>query len=192
MRKDKVRRYPVLDKRGKLVGIVTDSDLLNASPSDATTLSVWEISYLLSKITVERVMEKEVITTTEDTTIEEAAGIMAEKKIGGLPVVRGDRLLGIITETDLFRVFLESMGARVPGIRVTIEALDVPGGLARLTTAICDVGGNIKGLGIIQGESSDLMQVTFKVVGVSLEDLRKALLPIVESLVDIREERGIA
>jgi len=86
MKRDKFRRLPVVDERGKLIGIVTESDLLNASPSDATSLSVWEINYLLSKITIEKVMTTRVITVAEDTPIEEAARIMSDNKIGGLPV----------------------------------------------------------------------------------------------------------
>jgi len=188
MRKEKVRRYPVTDKRGKLIGIVTDSDLLNASPSEATTLSVWEINSLLAKITVERVMAREVITVTEDATIEEAARIMADKKVGGLPVINNDRLVGIITETDLFNVFLEMLGARTTGVRVTVEVPDSPGKLYDLTGAIKNLGGNINGLGAIQGESSETRQVTIKVVGVGLEDLRKAFQPLVDKIVDIRSE----
>lgn len=188
MRKDNVRRYPVTDKRGKLIGIVTDSDLLNASPSEATTLSVWEINSLLAKITVERVMAREVITVTEGATIEEAARIMADKKVGGLPVINNHRLVGIITETDLFEVFLEMLGARTPGVRVTVEVPDSPGKLYDLAGAIKNLGGNINGLGAIQGESSETRQVTLKVVGVSLEDLRKAFQPLVDKIVDIRSE----
>ena len=190
MRKDKVRRYPVVDKRGKLIGIVTDSDLLNASPSEATTLSVWEISYLLAKITVERVMTTNVITTSENATIEEAARILADRKVGGLPVMRDDRLVGIITETDLFNIFLEMLGARRAGVRVTVEVMDRPGKLHELTGAITNLGGNIQGLGSIQGESSETSAITFKVAGVELEALKKAFEPLVEKIVDIREETG--
>jgi acetoin utilization protein AcuB len=190
MKKDKVRRYPVVDKNGKLVGIVTDTDLLNASPSDATTLSVWEINYLLTKITVERVMAKDVITVNEDTTIEEAARIMADSSIGGLPVMRSDKLVGMITETDLFHIFLEMLGARNAGVRVTVEAKDQPGALSRITAAISQAGGNIHGMGAIQGESADTSALTLKVSGVDLLTLKKALLPLVEKVMDIRDEKG--
>ncbi|HRO25732.1 MAG TPA: CBS domain-containing protein, partial [Promineifilum sp.] len=103
MRDRKVRRLPVVDSHGRLVGIVSDKDLLYASPSPATTLAVWEIPDLLGKLKVEKVMTRDVFTVAEKTTLEEAARIMADKKVGGLPVMRGPDLVGIITETDLFK-----------------------------------------------------------------------------------------
>ena len=104
-KKERIRRAPII-KGGKLVGIVSEKDLLNASPSPATTLSVWEMNYLLSKLTVAEVMTKNVITVAEDTPIEEAARIMADNKIGGLPVVKGTRVVGIITEPTCSRCSL--------------------------------------------------------------------------------------
>ena len=111
MRERGIRRLPVVDKKGKLVGIVSDRDLLHASPSDATSLSVWELNYLLSKVTLKELMTTPVITVTPETPVQEAARIMAEKKIGGLPVVQAGKVVGIITETDLFRVLLELLPA---------------------------------------------------------------------------------
>ncbi|MBI2333394.1 MAG: CBS domain-containing protein, partial [Chloroflexi bacterium] len=110
-KKEHIRRAPVV-KDGKMVGIVSASDLLNASPSPVTSLSVWEMNYLISKVTVKQVMSKKLITVDVNTPIEEAARIMADKKIGGLPVMRSGKLAGIITETNLFKTFLELMGAR--------------------------------------------------------------------------------
>src|SRR5512139_3442225 len=127
MKRDRIRRTPVVHD-GKLVGIVSDKDLLNASPSPATTLSVWEMNYLLSKITVKDVMTKKVLSVTEDTPIEEAARIMADNKIGGMPVLNKEgKVVGIITETDLFKIFLELMGARENGVRATIIIQEKPG-----------------------------------------------------------------
>ena len=133
MKREHIRRIPVM-KNGKLIGIVSDKDLLNASPSQATSLSVWELNYLVSKITIKDVMSKTVLTVDEDTPIEEAARIMADNKIGGLPVMRGSEIVGMITETDLFKIFLELMGARDSGVRVTALIPDQKGQLARLTT----------------------------------------------------------
>ncbi len=186
MRKEHIRRYPVVDKNGKLIGIVSDSDLLNASPSEATTLSVWEINYLLSKITVERVMAKKVITVTESTPIEEAARIMADEKIGALPVMDGERLVGIITETNLFRIFLELLGARSEGVRVSFMVKDIPGKFAELAAAVRDIGGNIVAFVTTAGDAPGYGQITMKVQNVPLEKLHKAIWPFVEKVIDIR------
>ncbi|PWH13621.1 MAG: hypothetical protein DDG59_13965 [Anaerolineae bacterium] len=186
MRKEKVRRFPVVDKHGKLVGIVSEKDLLNASPSDATTLSIWEVNYWLSKVKVEEIMTKEVITTCVDCPIEEAARIMADRKIGALPVMQEDRLVGIITETDLFKIFLELFGARKGGIRATILVKDEPGKLSDVTNAIRQLGGNIIAIGTFMGEDPSTGMVTLKVENTTVDDLTKALTPIVERIVDIR------
>lgn len=187
MRREKIRRYPVVDKNGKMIGIVTNSDLMNASPSEATTLSVWEINYLLSKITVERVMTKNVLTTCEDCPIEDAALIMADKKIGGLPVMRGDDVVGIITETDLFKLFIEMLGARIPGVRLSVEMEDKPGKLFDLTGVVRQLGGNIHGMGTMLGGTTATQRVTLKVSGVDMEELRKAVEPVVIEIRDLRQ-----
>jgi len=132
-------------------------------------------------------MTKNVITTQEDCPIEEAARIMADHKIGGLPVVRGESLVGIITETDLFNILLEMLGARKAGVRLTVELLDQPGKLHELSGVIYKLGGNIVGLGTMLGERAETQTVTIKVKGVTLEDLKKAVTPIVERVIDIRE-----
>ena len=121
MRREHVRRLPVLDDAGDLVGIVLEKDLLYASPSPATSLSVYELNYLVSQVTVEDLMTRDVITVDDDCPLEEAARIMADNDISGLPVMRDAKLVGMITESDLFRIFLELLGARVWGLRVAIN-----------------------------------------------------------------------
>ncbi len=185
-KKERIRRAPVI-KGGKLVGIVSEKDLLNASPSPATTLSVWEMNYLLSKLTIAEVMTKDVVTVTEDTPIEEAARIMADNKIGGLPVMKGSRVVGIITETNLFKIFLELMGAREKGIRVTTLIEDQPGKLAMVTKAITEAGGNFIAFGQFVGEDIHTRLLTFKVNGMSAEQVKKALAPHIKKMWDIRE-----
>ncbi len=186
MRVENIRRLPVVDRKGGLIGIVSERDLLHASPSDATSLSVWEVNYLLSKIKVEKVLTKQVITISEDTPLEEAARIMADNKIGGLPVVRDGKVVGIITETDLFKIFLELLGARDPGVRMALLVPNVPGELAELTQAIFGVGGNILALGTFLGESSENREVTLKVDGVEKQKLIEAVQPFVERVIDVR------
>lgn len=175
MRREKIRRLPVLDKHGKLVGIVTELDLLRASPSPATTLSIYEIPYLLSKVKMREIMSREVITVTEETPIEEAARIMADNKIGGLPVMRGDKLVGIITETDIFKLMLELFGARSAGIRVTLSVPEEKGVLAKVTGKIAEIGGNVVSLGTAAGEDPTTSIVVLRVTEVSEEALVTAL-----------------
>lgn len=189
MHQDKVRRYPVVDKHGKLVGIVTEGDLMNAKPSEATTLNVWEINALLNKITVERVMSTKIITTTEDCPIEEAARIMADNEISSLPVMREKSLVGMITETDIFHIMLEMMGGRIPGVRITAEVVDKPGKLFEIAGIIHKLGGDVLGLAAILGSRAETRIFTIKVVGIDLESLRKAVAPAVDQIIDIRETR---
>lgn len=106
MQEAHIRRLPVVD-HGRLVGIITLGDVREASPSDATTLSIYELNYLLSKLAVEKIMTREPLTIAPDATIRQAAGLMLENKIGGLPVVQNDRVIGIITESDIFRVLAQ-------------------------------------------------------------------------------------
>jgi acetoin utilization protein AcuB len=186
MKRERIRRTPVV-KDGQLVGIVSDKDLLNASPSPATSLSVWELNYLLSKITLREVMTRKVLTVNEDTPIEQAARIMADNKIGGLPVMRGEQVVGIITETDLFKILLELMGARDKGVRVTVTVHDEPGQLARLTQAITNAGGNFVAFGTFTGEGQDNPLVTFKATGIPEEQMESLVKPLVVRVVDIRE-----
>ena len=185
-KKEKIRRAPVL-KDGKLIGIISDKDLLNASPSQATSLSVWEMNYMLSKITVKEVMTREVLTVQADTPIEEAARLMADNKIGGVPVMKADKVVGMITETDLFKIFLELMGARTKGIRETAIAEDHLGQLAMITKAVADAGGNFISFGQFATEDGKTVIVTFKVAEMKLEDVKKALTKVVVKFVDVRE-----
>lgn len=184
MAHEKVHRAPVV-KNGKLVGIVTENDILKAYPSTATSLAVWEITALLEKITVKDIMVKDVQTVQEDTPIEDAARIIADKKISALPVMRGSELVGIITETDLFRIMLEMLGARHPGVRFSVLMPYQPGQIAKLTQAIYEQGGNITALSTFEGDSSENFMMTLKVEGCNQAELQQVIEPLVLKLVDI-------
>lgn len=145
MRESRVRRLPVVDG-GKLVGIVTYNDLLEASPSKATTLSRFELTYLLSKMTVAEIMTRHVVTVPPDVPIEEAALIMQKNQIGGLPVVEEGKIVGIITESDIFGVFVETLGVWEGGTRITLELPQKPGVLHEVTGIIKEHGLNILSL----------------------------------------------
>ena len=184
-RKNQIRRAPVM-KDGKMLGIVSETDLLNASPSSVSTLSVWEMNYLMSRVTVKQVMTKKVITIEVGTPIEDAAHIMVEAKIGGMPVTKAGKIVGMITETDLFKVFMELMGAREKGIRVSVLTEDKPGQIAKVSRLISDAGGNFLGFGSFAGPDPSLMNVTFKVTGIKKEDIKKILGKEVKKILDIR------
>jgi len=187
MRENSFRHLPVVDKSGQLVGIVSETDLLYASPTSAASLSMYEMQYLLSRLTVGQVMTKDVITVAEDTPVEDAASIMTDHKIGGLPVLRDGEIIGIITETDLFKLFLELLGARKQGVRLTLLVPHVKGTLSKITTAIAQQGGNIVSLGTFLGEDPTNLMVAIKVSDVPKDTLVNALKPFIVGLLDARE-----
>jgi acetoin utilization protein AcuB len=187
MRQHGVRRLPVMDAEGKMVGIVSEKDLLYASPSPATSLSIYEMHYMLTQLKVTELMTADVVTVTPDTPLEEAARIMADNKIGGLPVIQDNKLVGIITETDIFKVFLEMLGARDPGLRLTVEVPEQKGEIARMTTAIAQLGGNLLALGSFLGDDPSTGLITVKVEDVSLAELEAAMHDLDLEIVDARE-----
>lgn len=187
MQREHIRRTPVV-KDGRLVGIVSDKDLLNASPSDATSLSVWEITYLIHQLKVKDVMTKDVLTIEEDMPIEAAARIMVDNKVGGLPVTKDGNVVGLITETDLFKMLLELMGARDQGLRVTAVIPDTVGALAAITQAIANAKGSFLAFGEFPGEATTNRIVTFKVRHVDEATVRAAIEPVSEKIIDIRSD----
>jgi acetoin utilization protein AcuB len=166
-----VRHLPVLDNNGALVGIVSEKDLLRANSGHP----------------VEEIMTRDVITATEYTALEEAARIMIDHKISSLPVVRDGKLVGIITETDLFELFMELLAAREEGVRLTLLVPEEQGILASLTAEIAGLGGNILALGTFQGEDPTNRMVTVKVTNAPTEKLLAIMEALGMEIVDVRE-----
>jgi acetoin utilization protein AcuB len=187
MHSEDIRRLPVVDKQGKMTGIVSELDLLKVSPSPATSLSVYEIPYLLAKIKMKDVMTEDVVTVTEDTPLEDAARVMADNKIGGLPVLRDGKVVGMITETDMFKTFLEMLGARQEGVRLSVMVPEEKGTLAKITGKISEMGINIIALSTIMGEDPSTYLLTIRVE----EDAdRDALVAAMEEMdLDVRDSR---
>ena len=142
MRDKKLRKVPVLDGE-KLVGIVTDRDIERVSPSKATSLSVYEINYLLSKITVADAMVSDVITCSPDDYIEDAALLMRENRINSLLVMENGKLVGIVTDSDLFDALIDMMGGRTKGNKFILRVPNEPGVLTRISGIIASDGTNI-------------------------------------------------
>jgi acetoin utilization protein AcuB len=187
MRREKIRHFPVVNKKGELVGIVARDDLMYASPSPVTSLSMWEITYLMSQVTVDEAMTKEVITISEDAPLEEAARLMYDNKIGSLPVMRDGVLVGIITESDLFEAFLELFGGHHKGVRLTVLAPYYKGSLADISTKITEAGGLILALNVFEGEDPSNWGCTLKVTDIGKDELLEVVEPLIVEVLDVRE-----
>lgn len=186
MNKHKIGKLPVVDKANRLVGILTKNDLSKAGPSEATTLDMFEIGYLLSKLTVSKVMNKNVITVAENETVEECARIMVDNQIGCVPVMDGNVLVGIITESDLFNLFTDMFGARESGVRASLKMEDKPGAIANLAEEIARQNGNIISIVTRECQDKENRKVTVKVTGLSVSQFEEILNKIGIKAEDLR------
>jgi len=143
--KDKgISRVPVVDDNGKILGIISDRDIKDASPSKATTLDMHELYYLLSEIKIDAIMTKKVATIRADETVEKAAVLMLEGNFGGLPVVDDNGMVvGIITDTDIFKVLVEISGVYEGGSQVCLQISTEAGSLAPILDYLKDQGARI-------------------------------------------------
>lgn len=188
MRDHQFRRLPVVNRDGRLVGIVSERDLLHAAPSSATSLSIWEVQYLLGKIQIKEIMTGDVITTTPDTPVEDAARLMVAHKIGGLPVVdEYNDIVGVITETDIFETFVEMFAGGRDGLRLTLEVPERKGVISLLSSAIFDLGGSIESVGSFYGEVAGERRLVIKVREVSKTQLVEALEALGDHVLDARD-----
>lgn len=187
MDREKIHRLPVVDRHKQLVGIVSKADLLEAAPSDASTLSVYEMNNLLAKLQIGKIMTREVVTITADTVVEDAARLLVDKDIGGLPVMDGITLVGIVTESDLFRLLIDIFGTRKKGVRATLRVPERPGEVADMAKAITDAGGNIISLGSFPGNDITNAVLIVKVDGIDESKLKTILDPLVVEVMDLRQ-----
>jgi acetoin utilization protein AcuB len=175
VRSSPFRHLPVLDENDKLVGIVTEKSLVYASPISSTTLSVFEVDYILSRTKVGQVIQGEVITVGPDLPIEEAARVMIDHRFGCLPVVEDDKLVGIISDTDIFRVFVEGLGGGHPSLRITAVVPEEVGSLAYITSCVADLGGNIHSLGTFWGKRPEDRLIALRLEGVDRDTVLQTL-----------------
>ncbi len=189
MRREHLHHLPVVsDHNKKLIGIVSEKDLLYASPSPASTLDVYEMTRLLSKLVVSKVMTKQVLTAHPEDLVEDAARKMVDNDIGCLPVVDGDDLpVGIVTESDMFRLFIDLFGTREKGLRATLRIPEEPGELAKLGSDVADHGGNIISIGTWPGDKPTNAVCIIKVSGMDKDSFISSVEKHIEEVIDIRE-----
>jgi acetoin utilization protein AcuB len=191
MRARKVHHLPVVED-DLLIGIVSDGDLLYALPSVDKPISRVEASYQAAALPVRQIMQHDVVTICPDCPIELAAATMADHSIGALPVVESPEshtLVGIITQTDIFRLFVEMLGSRAPGVRASLEIDNRKGALASLFNRVVEAGGLVASVTSFPATLPNRIRIILKVSDVDQETMRSLLKPE-ETVVDLREIRG--
>ncbi len=185
IRKRKIRHLPVVEN-GRLVGIVVEKDLLSNQPSPATVLSIYEIYSLLETLRIRQIMNRPVITVEGDCPIEEAARIMVENRISCLPIMDGEKLVGIITEADVFRVLVEVLGGKEDGFRFTLRLAEQVGELANLSGKIAQAGGNIVAVTSSSVLDDGRREVVIKESGADPAVLTQVIKDVKAEIVDMR------
>ena len=187
MKREKVHRLPVLNKDHHLVGIISEKDILYASPSPVSTLSIHEMAYLLSQLTVKKLMTHDVITINKETTVEEAARLMVDQDLSSLPVIENEKLIGIVSKSDLFKILLELFGARHFGVRMTFLVEDKPGAIAAISRELSQHGVDIIAFGTFMGTDSSNAVCTIKMQGITISEAIDVVKPLVMEVLDVRE-----
>jgi acetoin utilization protein AcuB len=190
MQENRIRHLPILDDDGKLVGLVTQRSLMNAVPSDLSQFSPFVVNYILAKLQAHNIMVRDLITTGPDVTIEEAARVMADNRIGCLPVLEDDELVGIISDNDLFSIMVDLLGARRGGVRITVRQPDRAGEVARLTNAIAEKGGYLSVFVTYPSSDPGTWASVFKVLNVPDETLVETISKLPD--IEIRDIRKVS
>lgn len=177
MKENNIRRLPVVEKE-KVIGIVTLTDLNQASPSSATTLSIHELNYLLAKTKIKDILPKKqkLITIGPDNYIETAAKLMREHKVSGLPVVdENEKLVGIVTETDIFDAFVDILGVKRTHTRIDFYTSDRPGTIAQITGMIAQKGKNILNTVVFFDKKKNMYKMVVRLEELDCQDVVEAL-----------------
>lgn len=180
MEKESVSSLPVVDRQGRLIGLINGDTLTRSLCDPQLTINDQPMPL------VEDIMDKKLLTVTENTPIEEAARIISDYDIKSLPVVRGNFVVGMITTANLNRIFLELAGARVQGIRLTVLLEDLPGRIVELFAKIQELGGNISTIMTFYSEDKGYRILTLKISGIEKYLLKQEITPMVTKIIDIR------
>lgn len=174
MKDHEIRRLPVVDEQGRLIGIISDRDIKEASPSKATTLDVHELYYLLSEIKVKDIMTKTAIALHVEETVEKAAVVMHDRRVGGLPVVDdANKVVGIITESDIFRVFIDITRVRDGGIQMGFKLTREPGALKPILQDITNAGANILSIMTVYPQGQEHRNAYIRIAEMEKSELNK-------------------
>ncbi|TDE68964.1 CBS domain-containing protein [Streptococcus sp. KCJ4932] len=175
MREQGLRRLPVIEN-DRLVGVVTERTMAEASPSKATSLSIYEMNYLLNKTKIRDIMVRDVVTVSPYASLEDAVYAMMKNQVGILPVVEAGQVFGVITEKDVFKAFLEVSGYGEEGVRVIITADDTVGTLAKIVDTISADNLNIKRT-VVATRRSGKVAIEIQIDGkADVTDLREKLI----------------
>jgi acetoin utilization protein AcuB len=188
MHRGAFRQLPVVDGSGRLVGTVSRQDLGYASPSDPGSLTVWELNYRLSRVQIREVMTREVIATTAEVPVEDVAQLMTTSKVSGLPVVdEGEHVIGMITETDILKAFVEMFVGGHSGLRLTLEIPEKKDVLLELGKAISELDGSIASVGYYSSDAPGKRGLVVKVRGARKDQLVDTLEALGDHVVDARD-----
>jgi len=187
MKREKVQRLPILDENEHLVGMLSEKDILNAAPASINPLSLQEVAFMISRLSVSKLMKKEVMSVGKETTVEEASRLMVDQDISCLPVLENEKLIGVLTTSDLFKVLLELFGVRHYGIRISFLVEDKVGTIARISEKLAKENIDIITLGTFSGTDTSNAILSLKVQGATKEKLVEVIQPLVSEILDIQE-----
>lgn len=188
MQEGRFSQLPVVDSDNKLIGLVTEKLLAEVNPSSATSLSVYEINYLLSKTKVKDIMKTGIFKIDKNALLEDAALLMKENRISSLPVTDGEYLVGIITRTDIFRAFIDIMGVKADGTRIAISTPDRTGVFAEITQIFASHNIDIRNISNFNenGKLEMVVKVRSHDVKAAIEDIKAKGCYTIESITDVR------
>lgn len=187
MKKEQIHNLPVLDNKKRLVGVLSEQNILLATPSPVSSLSTYEMDYLVGELKVKDIMDSSPIIVKPDSSVEEAARLMSEKEINCLIVMDGKKLVGLVTKTILFNLLLELFGARQYGVTCEVLVNDKPGVMTKLLKTVAAQNLDIISTAVTSGKDSTTATIALKVRNTTVKQVEELLKPQVLEILSIYE-----